>query len=539
MNDMKAKVLLRGAAILSTAMLVSACGGGDDDDPSVTPLNNHVTISSGSLNGNAADASGIVSFKGIPYAAPPVGPLRWKEPQPVAPWSVARDATTLGTKCWAANLGGGPAVTAGTGEDCLYLNVWSGAKTRGAKLPVMVWVHGGGFQFGTGSDPQSDGTELAKRGVIVVTINYRLGVFGFLARPDLDAESGGHKSGMYGIQDTIAALQWVKDNIAQFGGDPTKVTVFGESAGAHAVGMLMSSPLATGLFHRAIGESGAYWESEMKTLAQAQAFGAALGPLVNATTLDQLRAVPAAQLQNATPYNLSLPAQFSPFVDGYVLPELPYLRFAGGRQNDVPLLAGVNAGEGIPFMGYALPHNTATAFINAATTAFGAAKMPTFLQLYPATTDAQAVASAQTLVGDLTIRNETWTWANQQYQTGKSPVYFYNFDFTSAFTPTAAHTDEIAYVFGNLLPGPFQSRDVPPSALDRSVSATMQSYWTNFAKTGNPNATGLPAWPKYTGAGSQALNISQTIQAAPEEGTARYQFLNQFRVNGIIAQGKH
>lgn len=342
-------------------------------DRSATPLDNHVTIASGNLTGNPADASGIVSFKGIPYAAAPVGNLRWKEPQAASKWSGTRDATTFGAKCWAAAAFGGPVSSDGVSEDCLFLNVWSGAKTRGAKLPVMVYIHGGGFQFGTASDVALDGTSLAKKGVLLVTINYRLGVFGHLSRPDLDAESNGHKSGMYGIEDQIAALQWVKENIAAFGGDPANVTVFGESAGAHAIGLLMASPLATGLFQKAIGESGAFWESEhgeMKPYADAQAMGTALGTQLNATTLDQMRAVPAQQLETATNWTFATDpgvTNFSPIVDGYVLPENPYVRFLNGRQNDVPLLAGWNSDEGLAFFNRALPHSTVQAYTDAAT----------------------------------------------------------------------------------------------------------------------------------------------------------------------------
>lgn len=295
------KTLLCGTTASLVALMMAACGGGSSSpNPSATQFDQHVTIAAGRIVGNPADASGIVSFKGIPFAAPPVGNLRWREPQPVQGWSATRDATQFGPSCWSATPYGGPILTANVSEDCLYLNIWSGAQTHSAKLPVMVWFHGGGFQFDTGSDPEFDGTSLAKKGVVLVTVNYRQGVFGFLSRPDLDVESRGHQSGMYGIEDQIAALHWVKDNISAFGGNPGNVTIFGESAGAHAVGMLMSSPLATGLFQKGIGESGAFWESEMKSHSQAQAFGAALGPQLGAPTLDALRAVPALQLQTAT-----------------------------------------------------------------------------------------------------------------------------------------------------------------------------------------------------------------------------------------------
>ncbi|MES2258098.1 MAG: carboxylesterase family protein [Pseudomonadota bacterium] len=526
---------LNGVIASLAAVAIGGCGGGSSADS--TPLDQHVTVKSGALNGTAADAAGIVSFKGIPYAAAPVGNLRWKAPQPVAPWSAPRDATAFGAQCWASTAFGGPIATTNKSEDCLYLNIWSGAKTRDAKRPVMVWLHGGGFQFGSGSD--DDGAVLARKDVVVVTLNYRLGVFGYLTRPDLDAESGGHKSGMYGILDQIAALQWVKDNIAAFGGDPDNVTIFGESAGAHAVGMLMSSPLAKGLFHKAIGQSGAFWESEMKSAEVAQGFGDALGKQLAATSVDALRAIPALQLQTATAWNLTLPTKFSPFVDGYVLPELPYLRFKNGRQIDVPLLAGWNLAEGAVFMPYSLPHSTVQEFTDTAAARIGAANLPGFLQQYPATSVEEATRSAQALVGDLTIKYETWSWAVLQQKTGRAPVFVYNFGFTSPYTPVPVHTAEISYVFGNFLPGAFHPA-VAPSAQDLLVSNTVQSYWTNFARTGNPNGTGLPVWPQYAGAGSQVSQIGNVIQAGAEEGTARFRFLDTIRgADGLIPVGKH
>ncbi|WP_144109786.1 carboxylesterase/lipase family protein [Paraburkholderia sp. BCC1886] len=538
MYKLKGNIVHSGAALALASVILSACSGnGITPDQSATPLDNHVTISSGSLVGNAADASGIVSFKGIPYAAAPVGSLRWKEPQPVQKWSGARDATTFGAKCWAAAAFGGPISTDGVSEDCLFLNVWSGAKTRGAKLPVMVWLHGGGFQFGTASDSSLDGTSLAKKGVVLVTINYRLGVFGHLSRPDLDAESNGHKSGMYGIEDQIAALKWVKDNIASFGGDPANVTVFGESAGSHAIGLLMASPLATGLFQKAIGESGAFWESEhgeMKPYADAQAMGTALGSQMNATTLDQLRAVPALQLETATNWTVATDpglTNFSPIVDGYVLPENPYVRFMNGRQNDVPLLAGWNSDEGLAFFDRALPHSTIQAYNDAASAEFGATNQAAFDQAYPASSVDQATQSAQALIGDQVIKYQTWGWVTQQQRTGHSPVFVYHFEQTSAYNPVATHTTEVPYVFGNL---PAKGT-VNASAQDLTVSDTLQSYWTNFARSGNPNGAGLPQWPQYAGAGSQTMRIGNVIEPGAEEGTARFQFLDKFRVNGLIS----
>jgi para-nitrobenzyl esterase len=527
-------VCARLLAAVALAAAVSACGGGEAD----APLGPQVQTLSGRIAGAAAGAADVLAFKGIPYAAPPTGALRWKEPQPVAPWSGTRDATRFGARCWAATAFGGPVRTEGVSEDCLTLNVWSPAKTRGAALPVMVWIHGGGFQFASSADALYDGASLARNGVVVVTLNYRLGVFGFLSRPDLDVESGGHGSGMYGMLDQVAALRWVRDNIAAFGGDPRNVTLFGESAGAHAVGMLMASPLTTGLFHKAIGQSGAFWESEMKTRAQAQASGLALGRELGAEDLQQLRSVDALRLQTATDWTLAMPTRFSPTVDGYVLRELPYAAFAAGRQQDGPLLAGWNADEGIPFMAYSLPHATPQAFSDAAAATFGAANLADFLRLYPAATPG---ASAQALEGDLTIKHQTWSWLVQQRKTGRSPVWGYRFAYVSPFDPVPTHLSEVQFVFGNLLGNALPGLPAPaaPSAADRAVSQAMQAYWTNFARSGDPNGSGLPAWPRYEGAGTQVLQFGATPAAAPEEGTARFQFLDRFRINGLMTVGQH
>ncbi len=516
--------------------------------PESAALTNTVALAGGAVVGNARDVSGILSFKGIPYAAPPVGDRRWKAPQPAPSWAVAKEAKQYGKTCWASGLPAPVLVraNASASEDCLFLNVWTGAATSKERRPVMVWLHGGGFQFGTSGDPRWEGANLAKKGVVVVTLNYRLGAFGFLARTDLDAESGA-SSGMYGMQDQLVALQWVKSNIAALGGDPDNITLFGESAGAHAVGMLSTSPLAAGSFHKVIGQSGAFWESRFgrtpphaAVVAKGAAFGAALG----ATSVAALRALPAeallAQVGRESP--------FGPSVDGHVLPEEPAVRFASGRQMDVPLLVGQNQVEGDPFfrpeLGLALPR-TATAFSSAVTNALGATTgvggALAASGLYPADTDANALASSQQLLGDITIGLQTWTWGVSQKATGKAPVYSYYFNQSgpplTAYTPAAIHVSEVPYVFQNLVPkmaaaGPQAGVTVLPAAQDVALADVMSSYWTNFAKTSNPNGAGLAAWPAYAGAGGQVMNLGTTVAAMPEAGTARlarYQFLNGFR----------
>ena len=531
--------LVRCAFLGLSVAILTACGGGGPSD--ITPLlTSTVVLSSGSVAGNDRDASGILSFKGIPYAAPPVGELRWKSPQPVIAWPTPRDAKQYGNKCWANGTPAPVVADLLVSEDCLFLNVWTGALKTSERRPVMVWLHGGGFQFGTSGDPRWEGTNLAKKGVVVVSLNYRLGVFGHLARADLAAESGGKGSGMYGLQDHLAALQWVKVNIASFGGDPSNITLMGESAGAHAVGMLSASPLATGTFHKAIGESGAFWESEfgpMPTRAAAEQKGQALGSALGATNLAALRALPALQLAMST--NAAAPpfaSPFGPHLDGYVLTEEPAVRFAAGRQNDVPLLVGQNVSEGSIFAvpGRALP-NTTSGLTTVLTRVFGIASLSELSTFYPLSTDAQAASSSVQLLGDLVIGLQTWTWGASQKATGISPVYAYYFKPASAYTPLAIHVSEVPYVFQNLMPKGTTAAPVLPGAQDQALADSMSSYWTNFAKTGNPNQAGLPTWPAYSGAGGNVMGLGAVIAAEPEQFTARYQLLNRFRnANGSL-----
>lgn len=494
-----------------------------------------ITIPTGSLLGTVDSENGIISFKGIPYAAPPIGALRWKEPQPVKKWKGIRDATKFGAKCWTASPFGGPVNTKDVNEDCLFLNIWTPAE-QNKKLPVMVFIHGGGFQFGSASDNSLDGTSLAKKGVVLVTINYRLGVFGFLARTDLDKETKSQSSGMYGTLDQIAALRWIKQNISSFGGDPDRVTLFGESAGAHSVGILMASPLTKGFIHRAIGESGAFWESEnggIKSKAEALKMGEHFGKKMKAKTIKDLRKIPALALQNATPWSFAVDPSvenFSPSLDGYVLPTRPYTQFLKGKQNDIPLLVGWNANEGQMFLARTLPNQTAEEFTKAATKVFGKENLPHFLQLYPASTLEETKKSAESLIGDIVISFQTWSWANIHKKTGTAPVYVYYFKPVTSYTPVALHIDDIPYVFGNF---PVK-KNVTAGKQDLSLSESIQMYWTNFARTGDPNGNELPTWPVYKGAGSEVMQLGNVIQAAQEEGTEKFQFLNTFRTNDNI-----
>jgi len=500
-----------------------------------------VRTDAGLLRGAAPDARGVTAFKGIPYATPPVGPLRWRAPQPATPWRDVRDAVRFGAPCWAA-IAPGPARPGATppSEDCLTINVWTPAPHAGAAKPVMVWLHDGGFEFGSSAQPGYDGSRLAARGVVVVSLNYRLGVFGFLAHPALDAEAPG--SGAYGLQDQVAALRWVQRNIAAFGGDPQHVTLFGESAGAHAVGILMASQQTRGLFTKAIAQSGAFWDSEHGSIAthdEALARGRALAPKLGVQTVAELRAVPADRLNTATSWDFTSDpgvTAFAPSVDGQLLRESPAATFARGGQLDVPLLGGWNAAEDVAFRSRALPHATPAAFADAARQLFGADRMGEFAALYPARDSDQARASAFALVGDLVISEQTWEMLGLHRQTRRSAVYAYQFAHRSSYSPVASHAADPVFVFGTLTPQFFAPQAPPPDEVDRQVSELMMAYWTNFATRGDPNGAGLPVWPVYEGPGSSVMHLQAGAAAGPERDTDRLRFVASFRREGRLPE---
>ena len=507
-------------------------------------LSSIVTLQDGTIQGNPRDTNGVISFKGIPYAEPPVNELRWKSPLPAKSWKATLNATNFGATCW-----GGPGLNAmdsngiaTQSEDCLTVNIWTPANTTTQKLPVMVWIYGGGFQFGSSVDPKYDGSTLATKEVIVVSFNYRASTLGFLALSALDDEAGGSPSGNYGLQDMILALKWVQANIQAFGGDPERVTIFGESAGAHAVGLLMASPLAKdeSLFSRAICESGAYWDyayGSLQTFHEARQLGRELQKTLGVHSLTQLRGLSPDKLVSAMPYNPEQPKPtlFGPSIDGYVLPTAPAEVFALGSQAKVPLIAGFNAGEGVVFAPEGFPHDTPRHFQNAARRWFGNQSLPTFSEQYPSSTESQTNISAITLIGDMSIREQTWEAAAAQAKTN-SDVYLYYFTYTSPYSPVAVHSGEVPFVFGNLTPSPLAPQ-VPPSPEDEKFSEMLQSYWTNFAKYADPNSqscdSGLAQWPKYTGGADGVQLLNATIQPT-EIQTGGFEFLKGFRKNGFF-----
>jgi para-nitrobenzyl esterase len=490
-----------------TVLIFSAFGFASSTD--------QVRVEQGLLSGAAGKNPEVRVYRGIPYAAPPVGELRWKPPQPAASWPGVRDAKQFSSACWqnpypsssiyAAKL---PPLS----EDCLYLNVWTAAKSAKDHLPVMVWIHGGGFTRGDGISNAYDGENLARKGVVLVTINYRLGIFGFFAHPALTAESGHHASGNYGLQDQIAALHWVRKNIQAFGGDPKNVTIFGESAGSWAVNALMASPLAKGLFERAIGESGASF-SPIKSLAESEKAGEKLDSSIQA-----LRAKPAEELVKTNEQVVR------PIVDGWVLPQDVATTFSQGRQNDVPLLVGFNADEGTTLVPQAAAMK-ANVFVDGVHQRYGT-MADDFLKTYPASSDEDAVSSFYAAYRDQTFGWEMRTWARLAAKTGHHHVYMYYFSHHPPGPQSARlrafHASEIPYVFGNFF-WPFPWEDA-----DHKLSDVVSSYWVNFARSGDPNGAGLPRWPAYDPASDQALEIGDPIAVRAQVNKAGLDFFDRY-----------
>jgi para-nitrobenzyl esterase len=383
----------------------------------------------------------------------------------------------------------------------------------------MVWIHGGALTRGSGSVPTYDGEALAKKGVVVVTINYRLGIFGFFAHPELTRESDRNSSGNYGLLDQIAALQWVQDNIAAFGGDPKRVTIFGESAGSWSVNYLMATPLARGLFQRAIGESGGAF-GPMKKLADVEESGVKFAHSAGAENLAALRAKPGAELLAAAGS-----ASFPPNVDGWMLPHDVYTIFAAGKQNDVPLLAGSNADEGKSLTMWPASGSTAT-FISQIRSRFHD-KADEALKLYPAVTDEQAKESFYAAFRDVTFGWQMRTWARMQTNTGKSKAFLYYFTRVppgpGAQRYGAFHASEIAYVFNNL-----DSSSRPWEETDHKLAVIMSSYWVNFATTGDPNGKGLPKWAAYREKSDVALEIGNTVAPVSDLHKPQLDFLDGY-----------
>ena len=474
----------------------------------------------------------LAVFKGIPFAAPPVGDLRFKPPAPVQKWSAVKETKAFGHACMQNSEAnprlGLPALD--VSEDCLYLNIWTPAKSAGEKLPVMVWIYGGGFTMGTTSYDLYNGANLARKGVIVVSIAYRVGPFGFLAHPGLSAESPHHVSGNYGLLDQIAGLKWVKDNIAAFGGNPDKVTIFGESAGGYSVSMLAASPLAKGLFQGVISESGGSFGPNgsarvpgvsVLTLPAAEKAGEAFAEKLGAMTVADLRKMPAEEMQKKGGGAIG---SSWPVLDDYVIRDDQYKLYQRGHYNDVPVLIGTNSDEGALFVF----NTTADAFKKSVEADYGPYAQ-SILKAYPATDDSVALQSSRDLTRDTLFGWPTWVWAQLQADTGKSKVFMYYFNHKPPEAPNApfkskgaSHGSEMAYVFNNFTPG------VNYTASDHATAEAMATYWTNFAKTGDPNGMGVPEWPRFTNAEPRVMHFNDKPEAGPVANIPQLQAVDAY-----------
>ena len=529
-------------AILLAAAAAAACG--DSTQPeAVTETGGGagaITVDGGMVAGAPAAGGGSVRMYGsIPYAGAPVGERRWLPPQPVEPWDGVRDGSQLPPACPQGILPVPPGDQQGffgpgstrLDEDCLYLNVWSAA-APGDAAPVLFWIHGGGLRMGDGSSAAFDGSTLASRGVVVVTINYRLGALGYLAHPLLREESADGVSGNYGLLDQIAALEWVQRNIAAFGGDPQRVTIFGESAGSWSVNYLLATPLAEGLFAGAIGQSGGVFApgAGAAPRAEAEAAGeriasAALGEGAE-VSLAALRALPAADIVAADSGRVLVN------IDGRVLHDSVNAIFAAGAQHDVPVILGANADEGTALARYAAgPELGSVAEYEEWARGRYGDLADLYLAAYPAASDGEVGARVVDSAGDGRFVWEMRTWARMM-ETVSAPSWLYFFTRVPP-APDAArygayHTAEIPYVFGNLGGGGrywFANRDYDDT--DRRLSDVMSSYWLNFAATGDPNGDGLPEWPVYSRGAEQVLEFGDAVQVRQGIRGARLDFFDQ------------
>ena len=470
-----------------------------------------------------ASEDGLTVYRGIPFATPPVGKLRWRAPLPAANWEGVRQTTLFGPSPIQGTRQG-----PGMSEDCLYLNVWTPAKFTNDHIPVLVWIYGGGFSAGTTSEPTYSGENLAKKGVVMVSIAYRVGQLGFLAHPELSAETTNHVSGNYGLLDIIAGLQWIQKNIAAFGGDPNKVTIFGESAGGIAVSMLCASPLAKGLFSGAISQSGGSFGSprlttfpgeNLKRLTDAERAGLDYAKNAGVSSIAKLRKIAPDQLPVGRGLGVSWP-----IIDGWVIPDDQYKLYAAGKYNDTPILVGYNSDEGASFS----PPKSPEDYISSVNARYGRFAED-LIKAYPVGSNS-VPKTARDLIRDAAFGWQTWTWARLQAQTGKSKVFYYYFDQHPDYpesSPKAGygspHGMDVAYVFQHL-----NQKDPRTTKTDLEISDDMSTYWVNFAKHGDPNSEGVPAWPTFNENNLQVMYFCQTPHPGPVPSAASLKVLDGY-----------
>jgi para-nitrobenzyl esterase len=482
---------------------------------------NSVQTEAGLISGKTGSDGTVNIFMGVPFAAPPVGDLRWKAPQPPLKWDGVRQCVKLPTSAmqskptpfmmWSKEF---MAPEEPLSEDCLYLNIWTKAKTTSDKLPVMVWIHGGAFTGGSGTVPLYDGEEMAKKGVVFITINYRLGVFGFLAHPELSAESPLKTSGNYGILDQIESLKWISRNIDAFGGDPGNVTIAGQSAGSFSVNALMVSSLAKGLFHRAIGESGGMFSGSpglVNDLKAAESAGVKYAEQLKASSISELRAEPADDL-------MKVRGQWGITIDNIVIPPAS-ATFAEGKQNDVPLISGWNADDGFSMGG----GQSVEAYKKEAEKRYGSYAAD-YLKAFPASNE-EEVKKAQKITSVLSFGWQNYNWVKMQSTTGIGKAYLYYFTHVPPGEPNygAFHSAEFGYALNTL-----KLWNRPFTRTDWDLSDEMSSYWVNFARTGNPNGEGLTEWPAFDKNSPYIMGFCDKVRSIPLPFKEQLEFFDKF-----------
>lgn len=503
---------LSGLLLAMLLLLVTACA---------THQPGQVKVEGGWIQGTVEED--LTIYKGIPFAAPPVGELRWRAPQPVEKWEGIKQATEFAP---APVQGGNP--PSGKSEDCLYLNIWTPVKSAKERIPVLVWIHGGGFSFGSTAEPVYSGEMLAKKGVVLVSIAYRVGQPGFLVHPELSAENPHGVSGNYGLLDMIAGLEWIRENIAAFGGDPDKVTIFGESAGGIAVSMLCASPLAKGLFHGAISQSGGSFGpprpttfpgENLKLLRMAEKEGLDYTEKAGASSIEALRKMEADKLPGGWGMGSAWP-----IIDGYVIPDDQYKLYEAGEYNDVPVLIGYNSDEGASFSRERTPEEY-RAGVERRYGKFA----DTLIKAYPAGED-NVPKTARDLMRDAAFGWHTWSWARLQSRTGNSKVFYYYFDQHPDYPEDSPrygygspHGQDIAYVFMHL-----DTSNLQTSQSDLEISEAMGTYWTNFARFGDPNGEGVPEWQAFSEDNPVVMYFGPTPHMGPVPGAESLEVLDDY-----------
>lgn len=506
--------------ILLSMIVLTACSSGGSSSGKKIDVKK-VSIESGLVSGKTNPEGNVSIFMGIPYASAPVGELRWKAPQPPTEWEGVRECVTpppsamqskpVPFMMWSKEF---MAPEEPLSEDCLFLNIWTPARNTSDNLPVMVWIHGGAFTGGSGTVPLYDGEELAKKGVVFITINYRLGVLGFLAHPELTAESPVKTSGNYGILDQIEALKWISRNIEAFGGDPGNVTIAGQSAGSFSVNALMISPFAKGLFHRAIGHSGGMFSGGpglVYDLKAAESAGAAYARQFSDSSIAALRKLPAEEL-------MKVRGRSGVTTDNIVVPSATEA-FREGLQNDVPLISGWNADDAVS-MGSGTDIKT---YIKNAESRYGEMAAE-YLRLFPANTEAE-LQNSMKLSSVLSFGWQNYTWARMQTETGKNKAYLYYFSHVPPGEPNygAFHSAEFGYALNTL-----KLWDRPFTEIDYNLAGLMSSYWVNFARSGNPNGEGLPEWPAFDPFSPQIIEFGDEVKPVPIPFREQLEFFDRF-----------